>query len=83
MCRVKFSVHYGRSIRLARDRCSAVRVGGFNEGILLSDRKLPNDKVFEVCTRIEGKVFLECSALDCVDMFMPITRKCYICLKWF
>ena len=48
--RMKFSEHCGRNIRLGRDSRSAVRVVGFNEGILLSEKKLPNDKVFEVCT---------------------------------
>lgn len=66
MCRVKFSEHCGRNIHLARDGCSAVRVNGFSEGILLSERKLPNDKVFEVQMRsclLSGTVIVVVASL--------------------
>ena len=46
--KMTFAKHCGQNIRLARDCCSAVRVNGFCEGLLLSERKIPNDCIFEV-----------------------------------
>ena len=46
--RVRFSRHCGSNIRLSDDGRTATRVQGYNRGLILSEDKIPNDKVFEV-----------------------------------
>ena len=45
---VRFSRHCGSNIRLSDDGQIATRVQGYNRGLILSEDKIPNDKVFEV-----------------------------------
>ena len=47
--RVCFSKHCGKNIDLSKDGLTASRVEGYNHGVVLSEGKVPNDKVFEVC----------------------------------
>ena len=46
--RVCFSRHCGENIVLSKDGLTASRVKGYNHGVVLSEGKVPNDKVFEV-----------------------------------